>query len=516
MERSRIGRRWPSDRGGDSEGLQGLARGGGLNLIGAVVNQVSLFAITAILAIPLGSRDVGRYATCFALLSLLGLLSLVGFRSAMTRFVAIYLADRDAANLRGTVALGLALSLASSVTLGLLLAVFAPRVAQWYADPALVAPLRLTGLALPAATLSDAALAGTQGWRTQRPFTMIGRIIDPVSRLVVTAAVLFLGYGVVGAFWALAITSWVSAVLALGALFSRLSRLPRAPMSYPIRRIFSFSMVSWVSALASTGLIWTDTLLIGVLKGNADVGVYNVSTRIVTLAVFVMAPINAAFGPQLAHLHHVGEHAQIARIYRAASTWIVRLALPAFVLLTVFPAHILAFFGHDFATGATVTAILAVGQFVNASTGPCGTVLNMSGRVAINMVDNVAVLALDIALNLLLIPRLGIVGAAIAWSTSLAVVNLTRVVQVWRFEHVLPWTSGMLRATVAAAAAAAVALLIRENVHERLWSVVLGGVAILVVYLLVVRALGISADDRVVLQSIVRRRRKATAGAAQA
>ena len=105
----------------------------------------------------------------------------------------------------------------------------------------------------------------------------------------------------------------------------------------------------------------------------------------------------------------------------------------------------------------------------------------MSGRVAINMVDNVAVLALDIALNLLLIPRLGIVGAAIAWSTSLAVVNLTRVVQVWRFEHVLPWTSGMLRATVAAAAAAAVALLIRENVHERLWSVVLGGVAILVV-----------------------------------
>jgi len=61
---------------------------------------------------------------------------------------------------------------------------------------------------------------------------------------------------------------------------------------------------------------------------------------------------------------------------------------------------------------------------------------------------------------------------------------------------------------VAAAAAAVVAVLVRANVHDRLWSVVLGGLAILAVYVGVVRAFGISADDRVVLNSVISRRRR--------
>jgi O-antigen/teichoic acid export membrane protein len=476
-----------------------MARGGGLNLVGAVCSQGSLFAITTLLAVGLGARAVGRYAECYAVLSLLGLLSLCGFRAALTRFVAMHLADRDLDRLRGTVRLGMTLSIASSSLLGLALALAAEPIAGVFHDRELVLGLRLVGLTLPAATFTDAALAATQGWRTQRPFTFIGRIYEPVARLVLTATALLLGAGLKGAFWALVVGAWSTSLLAARSLHVKMKVARPATARYDLGAIFGFSMISWVSTLASTGLIWADTLLLAVLTNAKDVGIYNVSTRIVTLAVFVMAPINAAFAPHIAHLHHTAQREQLQRAYAAATGWIVRLSLPAFVVLIVFPGDLLRLFGHNFAAGATVAAVLAVGQLVNAATGPCGTLLNMSGRVAVNMVDTVCVLAFNVVLNIVLIPRLGVLGAAVAWSVSLALVNLIRLLQVRSLMGVTPFGPGLFRGLAAGVPAFLAAALVRAVVGGWQATTVIGITVVAGVYVGSVFLLGLTDDDRLVL-----------------
>ena len=493
-------------RGEDGGQLSGMARGGGLNLVGALFNQSALFAITALLAIPLGKTDVGRYATSYALLSILGLLSLVGFRAAMTRFVAVHLADEDWARVRGTIRLGLLMSLGSSLVFGAVVVAAAGWIAGVYDDPELRVPLILTGCTLPAATLADAALAATQGWRTQRPFTYIGRILDPGLRLVLTGGLLLAGAGLVGAMVALLVASWVAALAAMWALWRLVRRVPDARPVYAVRDIFSFSMVSWVSALASTGLIWADTLILGYFRSAGEVGIYNVSTRIVTLAVFVMAPINAAFAPVFAHAYHVGDHDEMSRTYSAATGWIVRLAMPAFVVLVVFPRDILRIFGEEFVVGAIATVILAVGQLVNASTGPVGSVLNMSRHVRLNMMDNIAALALNLVLNVVLVPRYGFVGSAVAWSVSLAGVNIARVLQARHYLGIRPFGRSTLKSLLAGLGAGLVALGVRYVVDGWLAELVVGAALGAVAFLGAVLALGLSADDRTVLAAVTRRR----------
>ena len=125
----------PPGPSGPSSDIHRMGRGGGLNLVGAVCNQLALFAVISLLA-RLGERDVGRYASCFALLSLLALLSLAGFRSAMTRFVAMHVADGDASRLRGTLRMGLGLTLLAATVIGVVLASLAPWVAAVLGDPA--------------------------------------------------------------------------------------------------------------------------------------------------------------------------------------------------------------------------------------------------------------------------------------------------------------------------------------------------------------------------------------------
>src|SRR6266545_4512250 len=208
---------------GDKQVL-GLARGGGLNLLGQLCSQLAMLLITLLLARRLGRDDVGRYAQAFALLSLLALLSLSGLRTGLTRFVAVHLVAGRAGAVRGTV--------------------------------------RLVAAAVAA-------------WALRRLLRRVG---------------------------------------------------PAAPTFSGLRELLGFSMLSWGASLASSGLVWADTLLIGVLRSSAEVGVYNVATRLVTLATFVMPAINGAFGPRIANLHHRGDSDSLRRTYAVATSWILRLS----------------------------------------------------------------------------------------------------------------------------------------------------------------------------------------------
>lgn len=486
----------------------GVARGSTLNLLGAVCQQVALFATTMLVARVLGAQDLGRYALGFALLAVISLLSLCGFRAALTRYVAVQLADRDPAAVRGTIRLCMSVSIGVSVVLAAGLALASGQLADLFNDPTFANDIILVALVLPAATIRDTSLAATQGWRSQKAFTLIGWVYEPLARLALTALALIAGFGLTGAFVAILVAGWTSALAAVWALRGRLRALPTAPRRFETRAIFSFSMVSWATTLASSGLIWADTLLLGHLSSTESVGVYNVSTRLVTLAVFVMAPINAAVAPQFAHLFHRGEGDALGRLYATSTTLIVRLSLPAFVLLAVFPRGLLGIFGPDYMRGATVTLILAVGQLVSAATGPCGTLLNMSGRVSLNLANNVVILVLNVVLNLFLIPRWGIIGAAVAWSVSLSLVNVLRVAQVHHLLGAVPFGRSALKAGVAAAAAATAAAALRLAVgQESTVAWVAGGVVICLVYGCVSWFLGFDRDERASWEEIVRRRR---------
>ena len=175
------------------------------------------------------------------------------------------------------------------------------------------------------------------------------------------------------------------------------------------------------------------------------------------------------------------------------------------------PKELLSIFGHRFEVGATVVVVLALGKLVDSATGPCGLMLNMSGRPGFSLFDNLLVLVANIALNIWLIPQHGIVGSAYAWAISLALVNVLRVVQVKRVLGMFPFGIGEAKALVAALAAGVVAYGIgvwRDQVN--IGTAIIGGAALSVVYVAVIGALGITRDDRLILDALRGRRRLAT------
>ncbi|MFN2489104.1 MAG: flippase [Actinomycetota bacterium] len=483
-----------------------IARGGGVNLAGATFNQILKLGITLVLARLLGRGQAGLYFQAYAFLALLGIVAAGGFTQSLTRFVALHRADGDAARLRGTVRLGLLLSAGAAAALGGVLYALSPWLAaSAFEDPHMAALLRLVALSLPATVFTDAALAATRGFKTMRPYARINLFFEPSMRIVLTVGLVWAGWGVRGAMVALLVTNVASSVLSALALRGLMG--PQTVRArYSTRELLTFSSLSWGSAIASNGLLWADTILLGLYRSPVEVGMYQVATRLTVLATTFINPVALAFAPLVADLYRKGRYESLQRTYALITSWIFRLAVPSLLVLIVFPRELLGFFGPGFATGAGVTMLLAIGQTVNAASGPCGYMLVMSGRPALLMASNTFALVLNLGLNVWLIPRYGIVGAAAAWGTSIILVNTIRVLAVRRTLSMWPFDAGVLKG-VAAGAVAAAGGWTAATLLDGPSSLLLGGVLIVAVYFLCLGKLGIGADDRLVLDTMWRRLR---------
>lgn len=140
---------------------------------------------------------------------------------------------------------------------------------------------------------------------------------------------------------------------------------------------------------------------------------------------------------------------------------------------------------------------------MSAAAGPCGTLLNMSGRVALSMIDNLAVLVGNIALNLVLIPRYGIVGAAVAWSVSLGAVNLTKFIQVRYVLGIRSVGSSWGKTLLAAIPATAVALGIAWVTDGWVAAALLGGPCVIATFAIAMILLGVDSEDAAMARSVL-------------
>ena len=125
----------------------------------------------------------------------------------------------------------------------------------------------------------------------------------------------------------------------------------------------------------------------------------------------------------------------------------------------------LELFGSEYSAGGTAIAILAAAMLVASAAGPIEAVLLMSGGSVTSLGNNVAAVIINVAANLILVPKMGIEGAAIAWALGLLVTNIAPLIQVRRKLGFDPAGPGLaVAATTAVATVLVPSVIIRQLV----------------------------------------------------
>jgi O-antigen/teichoic acid export membrane protein len=101
---------------------------------------------------------------------------------------------------------------------------------------------------------------------------------------------------------------------------------------------------------------------------------------------------------------------------------------------------VLAIFGEGFVLAWPAMTILLGGCVINALAGPSCLVLTMTGRQKHAAAAIAASVLVNVALNFLLIPRLGLVGAAVASTAGTLLAQGYMVFRVWRDTGICPTT----------------------------------------------------------------------------
>ena len=173
-------------------------------------------------------------------------------------------------------------------------------------------------------------------------------------------------------------------------------------------------------------------LLLGAIKGAETAGIYAVATRVSDLIVFALTSVNIAMAPTAARLWSEKDLSQLQNLVTRSARCALVFSLPIAASFIIFGERLLSIFGEEFSRGHTTLAILSVGQIINVLMGSVGVLLVIAGYAREVAIATAVCACLNIVLNLILIPPLGMLGTALAVTVNLIAWNVLLAVWVHR------------------------------------------------------------------------------------
>lgn len=437
-------------------GLAGLARGGALGLLGSAVSAGSALVVVVAVTALLPATTAGQFFTVTSLFLIGQAVARLGTNTSLVYFVARMRALGEPERIAGCLRLAVRPVAAVGTLLGAAMFAVAPWVGEALFGPqagSTAAALRILAVFLPVAAVADLVLAASRGFGTMRPTVVHDLIGRGVLQVVGVTVAVVAGWDTLPALAA----AWVAPFLLPALAGTRdLRRLlpvgrPELPPGLPAaalsaREFWSFTWPRGIAGLAQIALQRLDIVLVAAFLGPAPAAVYTAATRVLVLGQLTNQALSSALQPRLGELLARRDREATTVAYRAATTWLILLNWPLYLLLAIFAAPLLGLLGPDYLAGQDVVLVLAAAMLLASACGMVNTVLIMAGRTSWNLLNAVLALGVNIVADLILIPKVGILGAGIGWALAIAVSNLTALGQIHRLEGIHPFGAATLRA----------------------------------------------------------------------
>lgn len=480
-------------------GTSGLvARGSIVNMVAMTAGAVLGFGLTVVASRWLQPKATGELFELIAIFSILAYALALGADTGLTRWISRARAIGSLADIRRIVLIAVVPILLAGLVVGAALWISAPALAGIFLHglprSSAAMDIRLIALGVPLAGISTCVLAAARGFGRMWPYLAVEGLGKPALRIGLVVLVLVLGWGLRGA-----LVAWIIPVavgLAVGWVILAWLIRKEVPGADPWRPVpgrrplaagfWRFAAPRGVAGIFQIVVLWLDILLVGAFLSSYDAGVYAAVSKLAMLGTFALEGTRLAIAPQLSALLARRQQAGAAALFQSATNWLMLASWPVYVLFAIFPAVVLGIFGPRYATGAAALVVLSLAMLVNLGTGNVTVVLLMGGKSSWNVANTVAALVVNVGLNLLLLPRIGIVGAAIAWAASILVDNVAAAVEVWWFLDLSPFGAGYGLAVAAGGGCFAVTgLAARAVLGQTLLGLVIAALAGLIAFVAV-------------------------------
>jgi O-antigen/teichoic acid export membrane protein len=480
--------------------VKSISRHSTVYFAGTLFTALSGYFFKIYLARTLGAEALGVYALGMSIVGVIGLFNAVGLPTAGARFVSEYSSQHDYARLGAFLRGALSLLGFGNLVLGAVLLVGMPSIAvRFYHTPALAsfswsfAAIMLLGVLN---TFLGQCMAGFSAIARR---TVITHFTGTSVTILLAVVLISLHFGLGGYL----VAQVVSAMLVLGCLIYSVWKLTPQPaqttggFGHIEKRVVSFSATTFGIAVVHFVLAQADKITLGYYLNVKQVGIYAVSIAVAGFVPVALTSVNQIFSPMIAELHSAGNRQLLQKLYAWLTKWVLVFTIPLAAAIIIFAGPVMTVFGEGFRSGAAVLAVCAIAQLINCAAGSVGFLLLMSGNQVALMKVQALNAVLMVVLNVLLVPRLGILGAAIGLSASVVGTNIWCLLEVRKRLHLFPYNRSYAKVALAALVTTSALAVQRSLFSHASWRA--AGFALplaYVVFLGTMLVVGLDAEDR--------------------
>jgi O-antigen/teichoic acid export membrane protein len=206
-----------------------------------------------------------------------------------------------------------------------------------------------------------------------------------------------------------------------------------------IKELLAFSLTMALATIASIALRNVDVLIIGVYLPLSNIAIYTIA---VTIAGIIEAP-STALGKiadaKIASAFASNNLHEISEIYLKSTRILMFVGFLLFTLIAINIHNLLSFLPQKYAEGEIVILIVSLSALFNMMTGINSSIIFYSNKHKQGTLLLTLLIISSIILNIFLIPKYGIIGAAIATSLNLLFYNLFKLLMIYYYFKLQPF-----------------------------------------------------------------------------
>ncbi len=421
------------------------AKGGAIAFALKISNTVLGFLNQVILARILGAGGVGEVILAITVVRIAVQIAKFGMEETMMKFIPLYIDRKDDSKLKGTISFAIKFCLLFSIIFMLLVMVSSKFISiNIFHSEGLLKLMPVVVLAIPAWVIRDVIGGILRGYKDVFRSLIPESLISPVIKILVFLLLLFKGISPFYAIIAFAAGEILSVIVSIRFLQIRLGALKPVKGQCEKRKVMDVAYTIIFTGMSVMLYTQADIWILGMFKSTEIVGIYGIATKLVLLVYFPMMAFAAVIPSLISSIHASGDLAELKKVVSESTRWILSMAMPIILILIIEGKYILKYFyGPEFTAGYVVVVILTIGQMIKAGAGLIGVILQMTGEHKVYMKVNIIFGILNIILNILLVPRYGMTGAAAATAFCLSMVDIISIFIIYKRMSILTLAKGI-------------------------------------------------------------------------
>ncbi len=391
------------------------------------------FLATWLLTRFLGKSDFGKYSYLFTIFTLAGILATFGYRSLIVRETAAYMKRQETAKIKGLIKWSARITFAGAIIAYLIATRFILHleIVSGHFNTKII---WIAALSIPLLAFTHLLQSILNGMRYVLSGNIALQVFKPLI-LLCGIALLYLLNNTVNLSNSILINAFsFAAALMLSVFLFRYKTghlLKGSGIQTESKVWIKSGLYFWVLSLVTLANGQADLLILGMLKPMEDVGIYKISLKLAEFVPMVLYLTNIVVAPVYARLWESTQKKSLQHVVNRSSAVFFMTTIPIVLILVMLGKPFMHFFGPGFESGYPALLILMSGQLVNVLMGSVGLLLKMTRNEDMLLYTFLATSILNILLDLLLIPTLGIEGAAIANAASVFCWNIVLSRMLW-------------------------------------------------------------------------------------